>query len=56
MIYEPAETPFLLAARSRNAEVIGGREMLVHQGITQFRLFTGEETSYGEFEDGLKTV
>ncbi|HVR76603.1 MAG TPA: type I 3-dehydroquinate dehydratase [Planctomycetota bacterium] len=50
MIYEPPETPFLTAARSRGAPWIPGREMLLCQGLVQFRLFTGAEASYEELE------
>jgi 3-dehydroquinate dehydratase/shikimate dehydrogenase len=56
MVYGSAETPFLAAARSAGAQVIPGHEMLICQGLVQFRLFTGREATYEEFEATLKEV
>lgn len=51
MIYDPPDTPFLRCAAQAGAQVlIPGREMLVCQGLVQFRLFTGEDATYDEFE------
>ncbi len=50
MIYDPPETQFLVDARAAGAQTITGREMLICQGRAQFKLFTGEEVSYEEFE------
>ncbi len=41
LVYRPAETALLAAARSRGAEVLNGLPMLVHQAALQFELWTG---------------
>jgi shikimate dehydrogenase len=43
LVYNPEETRFLQAARSRGARGAGGLAMLVHQGAASFRLWTGIE-------------
>jgi shikimate dehydrogenase len=43
LVYNPEETPFLHAARSRGARTAGGLAMLVYQGAASFRLWTGRE-------------
>lgn len=43
LVYNPEETPFLQAARSRGARAAGGLAMLVHQGAASFQLWTGRE-------------
>jgi shikimate dehydrogenase len=43
LVYNPEETPFLVAARSRGARAAGGLAMLVYQGAASFRLWTGLE-------------
>jgi len=43
LVYNPEETPFLQAARSRGARTAGGLAMLVYQGAASFRLWTGCE-------------
>jgi len=43
LVYNPPETPFLAAARSRGARTMSGLRMLVHQGAASFRLWTGLE-------------
>lgn len=41
LVYEPLETPLLLAARERGAVTVGGLGMLVHQAAIQVELLTG---------------
>ena len=41
LIYHPAETPFLAAARAQGADVVGGLGMLVHQAALGFEAMTG---------------
>ena len=41
--YNPQETPLLAAARLAGARTLGGLPMLVYQGATAFRLWTGRE-------------
>ncbi len=36
MVYKPAETPFLAAARATGATAINGLPMLLHQGVVSF--------------------
>jgi shikimate dehydrogenase len=43
LIYHPAVTPWLEAARARGAEVLNGLGMLVHQAALQLELWTGQE-------------
>ena len=50
MVYDPPETRFVQDARSRGAEIILGREMLVAQGVVQFELFTGQKADPDAFE------
>jgi 3-dehydroquinate dehydratase/shikimate dehydrogenase len=42
LIYNPAETALLAAARAAGAEAIGGLEMLVGQACQQFEWWTGQ--------------
>jgi shikimate dehydrogenase len=41
LIYHPEETPFLAAARTAGAGVVGGLGMLVHQAALGFEAMTG---------------
>jgi shikimate dehydrogenase len=41
LVYAPAVTPFLAAARERGATTVNGLGMLVHQAARQFHLWTG---------------
>jgi shikimate dehydrogenase len=43
LIYEPALTPLLEAARRRGAVAVNGVGMLIHQAAHAFRLWTGED-------------
>ncbi|HET9441779.1 MAG TPA: shikimate dehydrogenase [Acidimicrobiales bacterium] len=43
LVYHPAETPLLAAARAAGATAVGGVGMLVHQAAAAFRLWTGAE-------------
>jgi shikimate dehydrogenase len=43
LIYHPAETPLLAAARAQGARTQNGLPMLVHQAALSFRLWTGVE-------------
>ena len=42
LVYHPAVTPFVAAARQRGAVAVGGLGMLVHQAAHAFRLWTGQ--------------
>lgn len=41
MVYNPAETRTMKAAKARGARALGGLDMLVNQGAESFRLWTG---------------
>jgi shikimate dehydrogenase len=43
LIYSPAVTPLLEAAKHHGAEPVNGLGMLIHQAALQFRLWTGED-------------
>lgn len=43
LVYSPAQTPLLVAARRRGALGVNGVGMLIHQAALQLRLWTGEE-------------
>lgn len=55
-VYTPMETPFLLAARDAGLAILSGYELLLHQGVACFRIFTGREVSVAELRRGLATV
>lgn len=52
-VYTPADTEFLMDARSRGLETIGGFELFFHQGIDAFRLFTGCEVDIKALREKL---
>jgi shikimate dehydrogenase len=43
LVYHPALTPLVEAARARGAVAVNGLGMLIHQAAHQFRLWTGED-------------
>lgn len=43
LVYVPEQTPFLRDARRAGARVVGGLDMLIHQGAVGFKLWTGRE-------------
>jgi 3-dehydroquinate dehydratase/shikimate dehydrogenase len=42
LVYNPADTPLIRAARAQNIPVITGIEMFVQQGARQFEIWTGK--------------
>jgi shikimate dehydrogenase len=42
-VYRPKETKLLAEAKRNGSEVINGEEMLLHQGMAAFRLWTGKD-------------
>ena len=50
LVYAPAETPLLAAARSAGCLAIGGLEMLIAQAERQFQLWTGQRPPAGLFQ------
>jgi len=53
MVYDPAETRFLKAAKARGAQIIPGIEMFVHQAARQFEIWTGKPAPW---DDMLRVV
>jgi shikimate dehydrogenase len=43
LVYHPAVTPLLAAARERGLRTVNGLGMLIHQAALAFRLWTGED-------------
>jgi shikimate dehydrogenase len=43
LVYHPADTPLLTAARAQGARAVNGLGMLLHQAARSFTLWTGEE-------------
>lgn len=43
LVYNPRETEFLKQARDRELKTVEGIEMLIHQGIKAFEIWTGEK-------------
>jgi len=43
LVYNPPETPFLKEARKAGARALGGLPMLVYQGASSFKLWTGQD-------------
>jgi len=48
LVYNPAETPLIRMARSREIQVIPGLEMFVQQGARQFEIWTGKPAPIAE--------
>lgn len=48
MVYDPAETRFLKAAKDRGAQIIPGIEMFVHQAARQFEIWTGKPAPWDD--------
>ena len=47
-VYSPLWTPLLIAAKTRGARVMTGRELAIHQAADAFELFTGLAPSISE--------
>ena len=48
LVYTPADTPLIIAARKAGCITIPGTEMFVRQACAQFRCFTGIEVLTGD--------
>jgi shikimate dehydrogenase len=42
LVYHPADTPLLTAARAQGAQAVNGLGMLLHQAARSFTLWTGQ--------------
>lgn len=52
-VYTPLDTPFLLAARAAGLSIMSGYELLLHQVIDCFRVFTGQSIGLVELRRAL---
>lgn len=52
IVYNPLETRFLAEAKQAGCKTISGLEMFLHQGLAQFRLWTGLDMD----EDGARRL
>lgn len=52
-IYNPLETKLLKEAKERGCTVIGGFNMLIYQGATQFELWTGKEAPVSIMQEAV---
>lgn len=53
IVYTPKETQLLKDAKDQGAEIIYGYEMLLYQGVEQFKMFTGFEAPVKDMEQAL---
>ncbi|MEI6327185.1 MAG: shikimate dehydrogenase [Candidatus Roizmanbacteria bacterium] len=56
IVYVPHETEFLRQGKSKGATIIYGVEMLLHQGIAQFELYTGVPAPVDTMSETLKNA
>jgi len=54
MIYRPAETPFLQAAKKAKCKTANGLGMLLHQGARAFEIWTGQKAPVKEMRKALE--
>ena len=54
MIYQPAETPFLAAAREAGCRTANGLGMLLHQGATALEIWSGQSAPLDTMRAALK--
>lgn len=53
LVTKPTDTPLIREAKKANVPCVGGLEMLVSQGVEQFRIWTGEDASADEMRTAL---
>lgn len=53
LIYHAAETPFLKAAKKKGHRILGGKGMLLFQGVKAFELWTGRKAPVNEMRRAL---
>lgn len=53
LIYHAAETPFMKAAKKKGHRVLGGKGMLLFQGVKAFELWTGKKAPEAEMRKAL---
>jgi len=55
IVYNPSETPLLVAARTRGLQTVGGLPMLVGQAALQFQLWTGQTPPFAPLLEAALT-
>ncbi len=55
-VYSPLETKLLKDAKSKGAKIIFGTEMLLYQGVEQFKLYTGLDAPISEMKKALEST
>jgi shikimate dehydrogenase len=53
LIYRPAETPLLAAARARGCRTLNGAGMLLYQGVQALELWTGRKAPVSVMREAL---
>jgi shikimate dehydrogenase len=53
IVYNPADTVLVQAARARGARTVSGLGMLVHQGAIAFEMWTGQEAPVATMRQAL---
>jgi shikimate dehydrogenase len=53
VVFIPPESKLIKEAQARGCMVIPGSRMLVHQAMTQFELYTGQEAPFEAMERAL---
>ncbi|MDQ3944978.1 MAG: shikimate dehydrogenase, partial [Actinomycetota bacterium] len=56
LVYHPAETPLLAAARAQGARTQNGLPMLVHQAALAFTLWTGVEAPLAVMREAAESA
>jgi 3-dehydroquinate dehydratase/shikimate dehydrogenase len=54
LVYNPSETRLLREARVAGAKTLGGLDMLIAQGATQFQIWTGEQAPVEEMREAVR--
>lgn len=53
IVYAPLQTRLLKEAAARGCRIVGGLDMLLHQGAAQYRLWTGQDAPFAVMQDAL---
>jgi len=53
LVYNPAETPFLKAAKAVGAKKFSGLGMLLYQGVIAFEIWTGKKAPVPVMKNAL---